>query len=126
MKVEHIAIWSNDIDRLKDFYVKYFNATANKKYVSKTKGFTSYFLSFDSGCRIEIMNKNNLQENNASDTVGYAHLAMSVGNKEAVLSLVEMLRKDDFLISSEPRTTGDGYFEAVVVDPDGNLIEITT
>lgn len=128
MKIEHIAIWTNDIERLKDFYVKYFNAKAGEKYINKTKNFESYFLSFDEGCRLEIMQMPTIPHNlnNIYDQyLGLIHLAISVGSKSKVISLTEELRKDGYEVIGEPRMTGDGYFESVVLDPDKNRIEIT-
>ncbi len=126
MKIEHIAIWVSDLDLIKDFYQKNFGVSANNKYHNIKTGFTSYFLSFNDGARIEIMCRPNIHENNSSvNQYGYAHLAISVGSKEKVINLTEQIRRDGFEIYSEPRTTGDGYFESVIKDPDGNLIEIT-
>lgn len=124
MKIEHIAIWTNDLERLRDFYMKYFEAKSNELYHNPKKGFKSYFLSFKEGARIEVMSKDNLSSS-SGDLVGYAHLAMAVTDKSLVISLTERLSKDGYLVVSEPRTTGDGYFESVILDPDGNKIEIT-
>ena len=126
MKIEHIAIWVSDLDLIKDFYQKYFGATSNNKYHNTKTGFTSYFLSFEGGARIEIMGRPDIEENNTSKSqFGYAHIAISLGSKEKVVSLTEQVRNDGYQVYSEPRTTGDGYFESVIKDPDGNLIEIT-
>lgn len=127
MKIEHVAIWSKDIDVLKDFYVKYFGATANNKYNNEKKGFQSYFLSFDGGARIELMQKPELLFNNADVdiTSGLVHIAISVGEMQDVVDLTVRLEKDGHTIKGYPRYTGDGYFESVVIDPDGNLVEIT-
>ncbi|NLJ88518.1 MAG: glyoxalase/bleomycin resistance/extradiol dioxygenase family protein [Epulopiscium sp.] len=127
MRVEHIAIWTDNLERLKEFYITYFGAKSNQKYRNDSKKFESYFLSFSEGCRIEIMQRPNLLKVNKSedDYIGLAHLAISVGSKSEVISLTERLRKDGYKVLSEPRTTGDGYFESVIADPDGNKIEIT-
>jgi lactoylglutathione lyase len=127
MKIEHIAIWSKDIERLRDFYTKYFGAEANDKYTNEKKGFSSYFLSFGEGCRIEVMQKPDLAQgsDDRNTTYGYAHIALSVGDNEDVIRLTERLESDGFTIASRPRYTGDGYFESAVLDPDGNLVEIT-
>ncbi len=127
MKIEHIAIWSKDIERLRDFYIKYFGAKSNDKYINEKKGFSSYFLSFDSGCRIEVMQKPNLSggADERNSTFGYAHLAVAVGEAQDVVDLTRRLEKDGYEIASRPRYTGDGYFECAVYDPDGNLVEIT-
>jgi lactoylglutathione lyase len=128
MKIEHLAIWSRDIENLKGFYQKYFQVKVGEKYVNPTKNFHSYFLSFDEGCRLEIMqmpgipaNENDLYK----QAIGIIHFAIAVGSKEHVDSLTERLRHDGFEIVGEPRTTGDDYYESVVLDPEGNRIEIT-
>ena len=127
MKIEHIAIWSPDIERLKDFYSTYFGAIPNSIYKNTTTGFTSYFLTFKEGARLEIMNKNDILSVDPPNQqfMGYCHLAMSVGTEVEVIRLTKQLGKDGYRILGEPRTTGDGYFESVVADPDGNRIEMT-
>ena len=126
MKIEHIAVWSGNIEALKTFYTTYFGATAGKKYVNPVKNFASYFLTFTEGCRLEVMQIPGLKENGEKAGItGLAHFAISVGSRETVLELTGRLRKDGYPVASEPRTTGDGYFESVVLDPDGNQVEIT-
>lgn len=128
IKIEHLAIWTKDLEKAKDFYVKYFDMVCGEKYHNPTKQFTSYFLSFqNSNVRIELMHRPDITDHvgKKGTTNGLAHFAISVGSKERVNSLTERLRADDFIIESEPRTTGDGYYESVVLDPEGNLIEIT-
>lgn len=128
MKIEHIAIWSENLEILRKFYMKYFNATSNKKYTNDVRGFSSYFLSFDSGARIELMTNDRIkypERRNEQIYTGIAHLAFSVGSKEKVNALTSLLKKDGFEIKDGPRTTGDGYYESVVLDPEGNIIEIT-
>ncbi|MCT4631561.1 MAG: VOC family protein [Firmicutes bacterium] len=127
MKIEHIAIWSPDIDRLRDFYIKYFNAKANKKYENKKTGFSSYFLEFEGASRLEIMNISNLSSSkNLEDRqYGYCHLAIAVGTMFRVMKLTKLLYEDGYEVVSQPRMTGDGYIESVILDPDGNRIEIT-
>ncbi|MFC5528876.1 VOC family protein [Cohnella yongneupensis] len=126
MRIEHIALWTKDIEQMKFFYMKYFKGISNDKYTNKVKQFESYFLVFEGGARIELMRKPDLikQENKLS-LFGYAHIAFSVGSKERVLELTETLRIDGYTIYSEPRVTGDGYFESSILDPEGNVIEIT-
>lgn len=124
-RVTHIGIYTMDLERLKDFYVKYFDAVSNEKY-QNSKGFSSYFLTFDSDVRVEIMANTNLQEHKHCDLEsGMNHLAFSVGSKEEVLALTRQLEEDGFEVLSQPRVTGDGYFESKIADPDGNSIEIT-
>lgn len=128
MKIEHLAIWTNDLERLKAFYVKYFGAVANDKYFNPKKNFTSYFLRFGDGCRLEIMHIPNVAQQKHDSQVQFAgmhHFALSLGSKQAVNELTEQLRKDGFVVRGEPRTTGDGYYESVVLDPDGNCLELT-
>jgi len=124
MKVEHLAFWVADLDTVRDFYETYFSASSNQKYVNPQKGFSSYFLSFDGGCRIELMHKEGLVRE-TSEALGLAHLAVSLGSIEKVDELTEKLRSDGFEVVGNPRTTGDGYYESVIKDPEGNLIELT-
>lgn len=126
--LNHLALWTKDLEKAKDFYVTYFDMACGAKYHNATKGFTSYFLSFkDSDVRIELMHRPDILEHDGKKgmTNGLAHFAISVGSKERVDALTERLRADNFTIESEPRTTGDGYYESVVLDTEGNLIEIT-
>ena len=128
MKIEHLAIWVNDLEEMKNFYEKYFNASAGEKYHNPTKNFTSYFLSFDEGCRLELMHRPDIPINKnekINQYLGIIHFAICVGSKEKVNTLTEKLREDGFKIHGEPRTTGDGYYESVVLDPEDNFIEIT-
>ena len=128
MKIEHIAIWTEDLEAAKEFYTKYFNMTCGEKYTNTQKRFSSYFLSFeDSSTRIELMHRLDILKPNDKKgfTNGLTHFAISVGSKELVNSLTEKLRANNFIIQGEPRTTGDGYYESVVLDPEGNQIEIT-
>ncbi|MBF0290101.1 MAG: VOC family protein [SAR324 cluster bacterium] len=129
MKIEHVAIWARDIEMLKAFYEKYFHAQANDKYTNLTKGLSSYFLSFESGARIEIMQKDSVPETTNDpyeQFTGYIHLAFSVGSKEQVDFLTTRLKEDGFEVLDGPRRTGDGYYESAVLDPEKNRIEITT
>ena len=127
MKIEHLAIWVNDLEGMRTFYESYFGATAGDKYHNPKKKFSSYFLSFTAGARLEIMQKPELSELPFlhNEHIGLTHFAMSVGSKEKVDALTEELRKNGFGIAGEPRTTGDGYYESVILDPEGNRIEIT-
>ena len=127
MKIEHIAIWVDDLEKMHQFYLNYFDMTSGEKYVNSKKGFTSYFLTFgECKTRIELMNRVDITHNPAKRGLlkGIAHFAISVGSKEAVNNLTERLRTDNYVIESEPRTSGDGYYESVVLDPEGNYIEI--
>lgn len=126
MKIEHIAMYVTDLERAKDFFVKYFGASSNEGYRNPKTDFRSYFLSFDDGARLEIMHKPQL----ADDTeelarTGYIHIALSVGSKERVDALTEQLKTDGYKVVSGPRTTGDGYYESCILGIEGNQIEIT-
>ncbi len=128
MKIDHIALWTTDLEATKAFYEKYFQATAGEKYHNPTKGFTSYFLSYDGFVRLEIMHRadiSELRQKLGAEIMGFTHLAISVGSKEKVDSMTELLRKDGFKVVGEARTTGDGYYESVVLDIEGNRLEIT-
>lgn len=127
MRIEHIAIWTKDLERLKDFYTKYFGASAGSKYQNPSKNFESYFLSFDGGCRLELMHKPEIPDtknDSHQQFTGIIHFAITVGTKQGVDVLTQRLRMDGYAIVGEPRTTGDGYYESVVLDPEGNRIEI--
>ncbi|MEB2778987.1 VOC family protein [Algoriphagus persicinus] len=128
MKLEHLAIWVDDLEHMKDWYCESFYMSSGDKYENLTKGFSSYFLSFSTGARIELMKKNNIQEASFPRGLvsGLAHFAISIGTKEKVLAKTEELRTQGCKIIGEPRTTGDGYFESVIEDPEGNWIEITS
>ncbi|MFC3355997.1 VOC family protein [Sphingobacterium zeae] len=126
--IEDVAIWADDLEKMRKFYSTYFNMVSSEKYTNKDKGFTSYFLSFAaSRTRLEIMNKYDITEEplRRGFHKGITHIAISVGDKETVDLLTERLRSDCYKIIGEPRTTGDGYYESVVLDPEGNHIEIT-
>lgn len=127
MKIEHIAIWTFDLEKMRDFYVKYFSLKSSEKYYNPNKKFSSYFLAFENGARIEIMHRPDISQfiEQSDLKLGLAHFAISVGSKKKVDSLTESLRKNGFNVIGEPRTTGDGYYESVISDPEGNLIEIT-
>ena len=126
MKIEHIALYVNDLEQARDFFVNYLGGNSNEGYHNKTTGFRSFFISFDDGARLELMNKPDMVDSEKiSNRTGYAHLAFSVGSKEKVDELTEKLRSDNYRIISGPRTTGDGYYESCVVIIEDNQIEIT-
>lgn len=128
MKIDHLAIWVDDLEKMREFYLNYFSVMSNEKYTNTKKGFTSYFLDFgEDKTRIELMNRHDIVQEpyKRGFTKGIAHFAISVGSKEAVNDLTERLRADNYTIESEPRTTGDGYYESVVLDPEGNYVEIS-
>ena len=122
--IDHIAIWVEDLEKMREFYCKYFDGVSNQKYENRVKGFESYFISFDGTTRIEIMKRKDIEERIYKEILGLAHLAFKVGSKEKVNELTEIFRKDGYKIIGEPRTTGDGYYESVILDPEGNRIEL--
>lgn len=128
MKLGHVAIWTRQLDTLKDFYSTYFGGTSNKKYVNPRTNFSSYFLVFDGDVALELMQMPDMQNrayNPDVKAVGLTHIAFTVDDKTAVDALTQRLQQDGYPIHSAPRTTGDGYYESAVLDPDGNIVEIT-
>lgn len=126
MKIEHIAMYVNNLESTKDFFVKYFGARSNECYHNKTTDFRSYFLSFEDGARLEIMNHPDMQDlDKEIRRTGFIHLAISVGSKEKVDQITESLKIDGYEVISGPRTTGDGYYESCIIAIEGNQIEIT-
>ncbi|MEO0340181.1 MAG: VOC family protein [Bacteroidota bacterium] len=127
MKIEHIAIWVEELEQMRNFYEKYFNAQAGERYHNPNKDFYSYFLSFSEGCRLELMKMPSIPETK-NDVYkqfrGIIHFAITVGSQEKVDQLTETLRTDGFEVIGEPRTTGDGYYESVILDPEQNRVEI--
>jgi lactoylglutathione lyase len=125
VKINHIALYVKDLERMKIFYEKYFSARSNKMYHNPKTGLKTYFLSFDNGCRLEIMTKENLNDiKKETNNIGYIHVAFSVGSKDEVDRLTKQLENDGYKIFSQPRTTGDGYYESCILDPENNQIEI--
>ena len=134
MKIEHIAIWVKDIDKVCEFYRKYFGGVVQSLYHNPTKQFTSRFVTFEDGTRLEIMHRPDITVGTLNrdcmfhveqEYLGYAHLSFSVGSKEEVDRLTQQMSCDGIQVVSQPRTTGDGYYESVVLDPEGNRVEIT-
>lgn len=126
MKIEHVAMYVNDLEAVRDFFITYLGAKSNEGYHNMKTGFRSYFLSFDDGARLEIMNKPQMTDTE-KDLVrtGYAHIAFSVGSKENVDRLTEKLKNDGYEVISGPRITGDGYYESCIVGIERNQIELT-
>lgn len=127
MHIEHVALWTSDIERSREFYGRWFGAVANARYESqRVRGFASYFLTFpQGGARLEVMQLPELSAAAPVPALGYAHIAVTVGSRDAVDALVAAARAAGVTIRSEARTTGDGYYEAVIDDPDGNQVEVT-
>ena len=125
-KIEHVPMYCHNLETIKKFYQKYFGCKSGEKYTNSSKGFESYFLSFKDGDRLEIMSKTAINESiKPTEYLGLTHTAISVGNKGKVDNLTKRLLNDDFEIVGKPRTTGDGYYESVVLYPEMNRIEIT-
>ena len=126
MKIEHIAMYVKDLEASKAFFIRYFGAKANDGYHNVNTDFRSYFLSFDDGARLEIMNHPEMTfPEKDTKRNGYIHFALSVGSKEQVDDITERLKADGYIVISGPRTTGDGYYESCVLDAEGNQVEIT-
>ena len=126
MKIDHIAIYTDNLEGLKTFYEKYFNAISNSLYHNANTGLKTYFLTFECGSRLELMSRPELESSNKSLIKrGLIHIAFSTGSNENVDNLTKKLEIDGYQIISHPRRTGDGYYESTILDPDGNQIEIT-
>lgn len=126
MRIEHIALYVDELEAARDFFVSFLGGRANDGYHNKNTGFRSYFISFDDGARLEIMNKPEMTDiEKPLNRTGYIHIAFSVGSRERVNKLTEELRSAGYEVVSGPRTTGDGYYESCVVAFEGNQIEIT-
>ena len=126
MNIKHIAMYVFDPEALRDFYIRYFDATSNDGYHNPVTGLRTYFLTFDGDTQLEIMSRPDMiKGSKRAIQTGYTHLAFGVGSREAVDALTARLEADGFSVESRPRVTGDGYYESVVLDPEGNRIEIT-
>ena len=127
MRIDHIAIWTYNLEGLRNFYMHYFDASSNEVYHNHSREFRSYFISFGGDCRIELMEMPGIpksKDNPLKQFSGIIHFAIRLGSKAKVNELTETLRKDGFKIVGEPRTTGDGFYESVFFDPDGNRVEL--
>ena len=126
LRIEHVALYTADLEAARDFFVRYFHATAGPLYHNPTKQFRSYFLTFPSGgARLELMTRPALLPLASAESLGYAHIALSVGSRAEVDTLTERLRRDGYEVLNGPRVTGDGYYESVIAAVDGLKIEIT-
>ncbi|GGF28748.1 VOC family protein [Flavobacterium limi] len=127
MRIDHLALWTLNLEKLRDFYVRYFNASSNDKYVNPQTGLKTYFLSFESGARLEIMKRPEvlaLKQDYTKRFMGLAHFAFDLGSRDNVDNLTNKLFRDGYEVIGKPRVTGDGYYESVVLDPDGNIVEL--
>jgi lactoylglutathione lyase len=128
-RIEHIALWTEDIERLASFYAEYFGASVGPKYENPSKGFESRFLTFQSGARLELMKTSAhrpAKYDPGIQRMGLTHLAFSLGSEDRVDQLTATLRAAGFTVVEGPRRTGDGYYESVTLDPDGNRLELTS
>jgi lactoylglutathione lyase len=127
MKIEHVAMYVNDLLSEKEFFITYFNARSDSGYQNEKTGFQSFFLTFEDGARLEIMKKPGMENSSKTlDRTGYAHLAFSLGDKSKVDELTDRIKAAGYKVISGPRTTGDGYYESCILDGEGNQIELTT
>lgn len=128
MKLEHIALWTYRLEELKDFYTYYFSGRAGTQYINSKKGFSSYFLEFEEGARLELMEMPGIPSHSNDvykQFTGLIHFAFEEKSVPAVDELTKRLADDGFEVIDGPRTTGDGYYESVILDPDKNRVEIT-
>ena len=126
MRIEHAALFVNDLEAARDFFVTYLEGQANGGYHNPKTGFRSYFISFAGGARLELMTKPELDDmDKPLNRTGYAHIAFSAGSREKVDELTEKLRSAGYEVISGPRVTGDGYYESCILAFEGNQIEIT-
>ena len=124
IRIEHVGLWVRDIDAVASFYTKYFGARAGSLYRNPRKGFESRFHEFGAGARLEIMTRTDVNVRSAPELLGLAHVAIETGDEASVDELAARLRADGVPIDSGPRRTGDGYYECVARDPEGNRVEI--
>ena len=128
VRIGHVALWTEDVERLAGFYARYFGASVGPRYANPAKGFESRFISFESGARLELMRTSELRpvrHESGAQRMGLTHLALSLGTERRVDELTAELRQAGFAVVDGPRRTGDGYYESVILDPDGNRIELT-
>lgn len=125
MEIAHAALWTVRLEELREFYVRFFDGRCGAKYVNPAKGFESYLVRFGDGCALELMSRTDIRIRPAAPVLGFCHLAFGCAGRDEVLARTERLRAAGVRIVVEPRVTGDGYFESVAEDPDGNLLELT-
>ena len=126
MKIEHVALYVNELEAARDFFVTYLGGRSNDGYHNANTGFRSYFIRFEDGARLELMQKPDMADaEKPLNRTGYAHIAFSVGSRARVDALTAQLKAAGYAVVSGPRTTGDGYYESCVVAVEGNPIEIT-
>lgn len=128
MKLHHTAIWVNDLEKIREYYMKHFGATSNDMYTNQTTGFRSYFLTFESGGKLEVMSREDIPDN-LNDIIGkqhkgYIHLAFMVNSNDEVDAKARELQEAGYPVLRGPRVTGDGYYEFETIDPEGNRLEV--
>ncbi len=124
MHIAHIALWTQNLEKTRRFYTVFFNGVANEKYTNVSTGFSSYFITFPKGPTLELMHRKDIKTLRLQNTLGYCHIAFKLGSKQAVVDTTQALQVCGVKVISNPRLTGDGYFESIVEDPDGNHIEL--
>lgn len=126
IKLDHVAMYVHDLEKMKTFFVHYFSATANKMYHNPNTGLKTYFLTFSDGTRLDIMSRPEVSKQQEDIyRGGYIHISFSVGSREKVDALTSTLKANGYAVQSGPRVTGDGFYESCVLGPENNLIEIT-
>jgi lactoylglutathione lyase len=125
VRLEHVGLWVRDLDGVAAFYEKYFGARVGGLYQNPRKGFESRFLEFTGGARLEVMRRTDVTQRAAGEQLGLAHVALAIGDEAAVDALAARFREDGQRPLDGPRRTGDGYYECVVRDPEGNRVEVT-
>lgn len=123
--IEHVGVWVRDVEAMREFDERRLGGRGGPRYHNPATGLTSCFVSFDAGGRIELMHRPDVPSRPAGAATGYAHVALSLGGRAAVDTAVARLQAGGVTVESGPRTTGDGYYEAVILDPEGNRIELT-
>jgi len=123
--LEHVALYVEDLEKIKEFYVRHFRATANNKYHNPRTGLQTYFLSFEGGARLEIIQRPAMSPRASGEhPLGYTHISFKLGSFEKVDHLTRLLQESGCPLLNGPRMTGDGYYESVLSDPEGNLVEL--
>lgn len=125
VRIAHVALWTRELEQLRDFYVTALDGESGPRYHNPETGFTSYFIAFGDGCRLELMHRPGREAGVPTVGTGFAHIAISLGGRHAVDAVLASLRQRDVTVAAPPRLTGDGYYEAVILDPEGNQIELT-
>lgn len=127
MKIDHLAIWTSDLEKLKIFYCQYFGGESGALYHNPAKNYTSYFISFPEGCRLELMHRPEIPAHLSppnAEYKGLTHFAFQLDSRAAVDKLTSRLEQAGYAVLGQPRTTGDGYYESIVADPEGNRVEL--